>query len=110
MSSTVLAFAIVMAAGLGMLAGAFFAHWLWLDIEARHKYQTAKRALHREVTAHEIDNAAAKQALARVRAHRTELLTLLDLARQEAAERRAEAMAREEQIRRQVADSGFGRL
>lgn len=110
MSDQSIAFALVMAAAFGTLAGAFFAAWLWLDIEARHKYQTAKRALHREVTAHEIDNNAAKQTLARVRAHRSELLTLLELARQEAAERRAEALAREEQIRRQVADSGFGRL
>lgn len=68
------------------------------------------RELRREQTQSAINDAHAKATVERLRAQRNMLLKAADDARSALLEVQLEARAREEQIRRQVRDSGFGAL
>jgi len=101
---------VLLAAGVtvGICAGTFGAVWIWLDTITQRQVRVMTREINRLVAQDEINKAAWQRTQARYRAQRAELLAVIDRERSEMQEIRLTARAREEQIRRQIADSTFG--
>lgn len=101
----------------GAACGAFVVVGVAIERWANSRLRDSERALTREIALHEADNAAAKARITeqsrtvdRLRRRSVELLEACDQALSDAKETRAEARAREREIRRQTIESGFGHL
>jgi hypothetical protein len=110
MSDILTILGISIATAVGLFTGVFSAAWTAIDKFDRRTISRLERALSRETAGHASDAALWHRDLARLRVQRKELLDLINKAWADNAQVRAEARAREEQIRRQVADSAFGAL
>lgn len=94
----------------GTTLGAFGAVWTAAVHMRGHAARVLERALQREVATGAARDALASATIARLRKQRNELLSACTDARSALLEVQLEARAREEQIRRQAANSGFGAL
>ena len=98
------------AAWLGTAVGAFVAVWTTAGYMRGHTIRLLERLLQREVAAGAAKETVMQKTVDRLRRQRNELLSACADARSALLETQLEARAREEQIRRQALNSGFGAL
>ena len=98
--------AIAAALGIGLAGG--LVRWSGVSADLQELVDRSHRVMQRELAQAAANEAVAKGTIARLRNQRDELLRLASQARSALVEVQAEARAREEQIRRQAMDSGFG--
>lgn len=94
----------------GTALGAFGAVWLAIGHIRWRAIRFLERALQREVASSAARETSDRATIDRLRKQRNDLLSACTDARSALLEAQLEARAREEQIRRQVANSGFGEL
>jgi len=98
--------AVATAIGIGLVGG--LVRWTRVSDELQELVDRSHRVLQREIATAAANEALARGTITRLRRQRDELLKLTSDARSALIEVQAEARAREEQIRRQAMDSGFG--
>lgn len=95
---------------LGTALGALGAVWAGFSYIRGASIRVLERALQREVASSAARETMARTTIDRLRKQRNDLLSACSDARSALLEVQLEARAREEQIRRQAANSGFGAL
>lgn len=99
-----------LATAFGAAIGAFAAVWAGAAFIRWHASSMLERAFQREVASSAAKETIMRKTVERLRKQRNDLLDACSDARSALLETQLEARAREAQIRRQAANSGFGSL